>query len=95
MRRTVTKGTNPSTWNVKDLKNMVKWFKLPSGPALPTHRQELIERYEQTKLRTVSGTILPDAAPMPDAMMSSMPTLGISSTIDTSVLKTLMYPMAL
>jgi hypothetical protein len=60
----LTKGINPSSWNVDDLKNMAKWFKLPSDPALPTRREELIERYEQTKLRTMTGTILPDVALM-------------------------------
>jgi hypothetical protein len=35
----LTKGTNPSNWNVDDLKNMVKWFKLSSDPALPTCMQ--------------------------------------------------------
>jgi hypothetical protein len=60
----LTKGTNPSNWNVDDLKNMVKWFKLPLDPAFSTSRQELIQRYEQTKLRKMTSTILPDAAPM-------------------------------
>jgi hypothetical protein len=82
----LTKGTNPSTWNMDDLKNMVKWFMLPLGPVLPTHRQEFIDRYEQTKIRAAIGTILPYAAPMPAASVPAlqappnpMPTLGLAS----------------
>jgi hypothetical protein len=71
----ITKDDNPSTWNVDDLKNMVKWFKFPSDPALPTCRKELFEICEQTKLRTVRGAFLPDAAPVPAASILTLQAL--------------------
>ena len=40
-------------WNVADLKVMVQWFKLPDDPEMPARKQELIQRYEHKKLRTV------------------------------------------
>jgi hypothetical protein len=88
----LTKGTNPSNLNVDDLKKMVKWFKLPSDPALPTRRQDLIERYEQMKLRTITGTILPDADPMPT---DSIPALQALTNPMPLGLASVMNPMAL
>jgi hypothetical protein len=49
----LTKGNDPTRWNVADLKTMVQWFKLPANPAMPAQKQELIVWYEQTKLRKV------------------------------------------
>jgi hypothetical protein len=47
---------------VADLKTMVQWFKLPVNPAMLARKQELIERYKQTKLRKVhDGSYLEDA----------------------------------
>jgi hypothetical protein len=73
------KVTQPSCWNVDNHKNMVKWFKRPSDPALPTRRQELIEIYDHMKLITVRDTCqdgatfpLPTDYPIPAA---SVPTL--------------------
>jgi hypothetical protein len=88
----LTKGTNPSNWNVYDLKNMVQWFKIPLDPALPTCRQELIERYKQTKLRTTRGTILPDDSPMPTDSIPALQALTIPMALG---LASLMNTMAL
>jgi hypothetical protein len=75
-----------------DLKNMVKWFKLPSDPALPQRRQELIERHAHMKLRTMTGTVLHDAAPMTtdsipafQALMNTM-ALGLASVMNLMAL---------
>jgi hypothetical protein len=77
---------------VDDLKNKVKWFKIPSDPALPTRRKELIYIYKQTKLRTTRGTILPDADPIPAA---SVPALQALMNPMALGLASLMNPMTL
>jgi hypothetical protein len=48
-------------WTVLDLKTMVQWFKLPTDPIKPAQKQDLMQRYEQTKLRTVTHLELPYA----------------------------------
>jgi hypothetical protein len=37
--------------NVQQLKALVKWFKRPGDSKMPSKKQELIQRYEQTKGR--------------------------------------------
>jgi hypothetical protein len=81
---------------------MVNWFKIPSDPASPARRQYLIDRYEQTKPRTVRYIILSAVAPVPmpvafipalQSLMNPMPTLGLASAIGPDVLQALMNLM--
>jgi hypothetical protein len=87
---------------VDDLKNMVMWFKLPSDHALPTCIQDIIDRYDQMKLRTLRDTILPAGAPVHaasipalQALMNPMPTLVLASVIDMAALQALMNTLGL
>ena len=43
------KGNDPASWNSKELKTMVKWFKRPADAPLPNWKGELLRRYEATK----------------------------------------------
>ena len=43
------KGNDPASWNSKELKTMVKWFKWPGDSPLPNWKGKLLPRYEATK----------------------------------------------
>ena len=43
------KGNDPASWNSKELKTMVKWFKRPGDAPLPNWKGKLLQRYEATK----------------------------------------------
>ena len=43
------KGNDPASWNSKELKTMVKWFKRPGDAPLPNQKGELLRWYEATK----------------------------------------------
>ena len=43
------KGNDPASWNSKELKTMVKWFKWPGDAPLPNWKGTLLQRYEATK----------------------------------------------
>ena len=42
------KGNTPASWDVKDLGIMVSWFKCIGDSKMPTTKDKLITRYEQT-----------------------------------------------
>jgi hypothetical protein len=63
---------------VDDLKNMVKWFKIPYDPVLPTRRQELTR-----------GTIIPDDAPTPADSIPALQALMNPITLDLASLTNL------
>jgi hypothetical protein len=52
----LAKSIEAQRWTVSELKTMVQWSKLPRDPTMPAQKQDLMHRYEQTKLRTVTGT---------------------------------------
>jgi hypothetical protein len=39
---------------------MVQWLKIPLDPAMPARKQDLVQRYEKTKLRTVQDVTYED-----------------------------------
>jgi hypothetical protein len=42
---------------MSDMKVVVQWFKIPPDPAVPARKQDIMQRYEQTKLRTVQQDV--------------------------------------
>jgi hypothetical protein len=50
----LAKSTEPQRLTVSEIKTKVQWFKLPRDPAMPARKQDLMQRYEQTKLRKVT-----------------------------------------
>ena len=42
------KGNTLASWDIKDLKIMVSWFKCIGDSKMPTTKDKLITRYEQT-----------------------------------------------
>jgi hypothetical protein len=52
---------------------MVQWLKIPYDLVMPSHKQDLIEWYYQTKLRTVEYATYKDAD---DAIMADVEVLN-------------------
>jgi hypothetical protein len=52
----LVKSSEAQRWTVSELKTMVQWFTLPRDPTMPAQKQDIMHRYEQTNLRTVTGT---------------------------------------
>jgi hypothetical protein len=63
---------------MSDLKVMVQWFKLPSNPAMPARKLDVIERYKQTKLRTVQDVTYRDDD---DAKMAGVPDVELTASL--------------
>jgi hypothetical protein len=54
----LAKSAEAQRWTVSELKTIVQWFKMPSDPVMLAQKQNLMQRYEQTKLRTVTHVLL-------------------------------------
>ena len=54
-RSSSPKGNTPASWDIKDLKIMVSWFKYIRDSKMPTTKDKLITRYEQTRNCIESG----------------------------------------